>query len=49
MLFANDFILVNDIRDGPSRKLDVWMDALERKGDKISRTEIKFLICNFVL
>lgn len=29
MLFANDVVLVNEIREGLSRKLDSWRDALK--------------------
>src|SRR3954464_10950450 len=38
MLFADDIVLVDETKEGLSRKLDNWRETLEKKGFKISRT-----------
>jgi hypothetical protein len=39
MLFADDVVLVDETREGVNGKLELWKDALELKGFKISRTK----------
>ena len=39
MLFADDVVLVDEIREGVNRKLELWRQTLESKGFRISRTK----------
>ena len=47
MLFADDIVLVDETKSGVERKLELWRDALETKGFKISRTKTEYMHCNF--
>jgi hypothetical protein len=47
MLFADDVVLVEETRAGVIRKLELWKDALESKGFRISRTKTDHMMCNF--
>jgi hypothetical protein len=47
MLFADDVVLVYETRAGVNRKLELWKDALESKGFRISRTKTEYMMCNF--
>uniref|UniRef100_A0A1S4B2M0 Reverse transcriptase domain-containing protein n=3 Tax=Nicotiana TaxID=4085 RepID=A0A1S4B2M0_TOBAC len=46
MLFADDIVLIDETRGGVKR-LEVWRQALESKGFRLSRTKIEYLECNF--
>ena len=45
MLF--DIVLVEEIKEKISNKLDKWRDVLEGKEFRISRTKIEYLRCDF--
>jgi hypothetical protein len=47
MLFADDVVLVDESREGVNRKLELWRQALESKGFRISRTKTEYIICDF--
>jgi hypothetical protein len=47
MLFADDVVLVDETRVGINRKLELWKDALESKGFRISRTKTEYRMCDF--
>jgi Reverse transcriptase (RNA-dependent DNA polymerase) len=47
MLFADDIVLIDDTREGVNAKLEVWRDALESKGFKISRNKTEYMECHF--
>ena len=42
MLFADDIVLVDELRYGVNVKIKRWWEALESKGFKISRTKTKY-------
>jgi hypothetical protein len=46
MLFADDVVLVDESREGVYIKLELWR-TLESKGFRISRTETKYMRCDF--
>ncbi|XP_070041220.1 uncharacterized protein [Nicotiana tomentosiformis] len=47
MLFADDIVLINEMRDGVNAQLEVWRQTLESKGFWLSRTRTKYLECKF--
>ena len=47
MLFADDVVLVDDIRMGVNRKLELWRRTLESKGFRLSRTKTEYMRCSF--
>ncbi|XP_070008137.1 secreted RxLR effector protein 78-like [Nicotiana sylvestris] len=47
MLFADDIVLIDDMRDGVNAQLEVWRQTLESKGFKLSRTKTEYLECKF--
>src|SRR3954464_10815950 len=47
ILSVDDIVLVDETKEGLSRKRDNWREALEKMGFKISRTKTEYLICNF--
>nr|XP_016496967.1 PREDICTED: uncharacterized protein LOC107815839 [Nicotiana tabacum] len=47
MLFADDKVLIDEIRDGVNARLEVWRQTLESKGFKMSRTKTEYLECKF--
>jgi hypothetical protein len=47
MLFADDVVLVDETRAGVNGKLELWKDALESKGFRISRTKTEYMMCDF--
>ncbi|KAK1607925.1 hypothetical protein QYE76_031598 [Lolium multiflorum] len=46
MLFADDVVLVDEIRAGVNKKLDLWMQTLESKGFRLSSTKTKYMRCD---
>jgi len=48
MLFADDTILVDKIREGVNNKLKRWRNSLEIKGFRLSRSKIEYLKCHFI-
>nr|XP_016488020.1 PREDICTED: uncharacterized protein LOC107808052 [Nicotiana tabacum] len=47
MLFADDIVLVDETRDSVNGRLEVWRQALESKGFKLSRTKTEYVECKF--
>ncbi|XP_070022097.1 uncharacterized protein [Nicotiana sylvestris] len=47
MLFADDIVLINETRCGVNERLEVWRQALESKGFRLSRTKTEYLECKF--
>jgi hypothetical protein len=47
MLFVDDVVLVDETRVGVNGKLELWKDALESKGFRISRTKTEYMMCDF--
>ncbi|KAG5631776.1 hypothetical protein H5410_003493 [Solanum commersonii] len=47
MLFADDIVLIDETRDRVDVRLEVWRQALESKGFRLSRTKTEYLRCNF--
>lgn len=43
MLFANDFVLIDEIREGIDAKLESWRERLEVKSFRLSRVETKYM------
>nr|XP_009804828.1 PREDICTED: uncharacterized protein LOC104249985 [Nicotiana sylvestris] len=48
MLFANDIVLIDEMRGGVNGRLEVWRQALESKGFKLSRTKMEYVECKFI-
>ena len=47
MLFANDIVLIDQIRQGINSKLELWRHTLESRGFKLSRSKTEYLRCGF--
>ena len=47
MLFADEIVLVDELRDGVNAKLERWYETLEPKGFKINHTKTQYMDCNF--
>ncbi|XP_070003106.1 uncharacterized protein [Nicotiana sylvestris] len=47
MLFADDIVLIDESHAGVNERLEVWREALESKGFKLSRTKTEYLECKF--
>ncbi|XP_070036835.1 uncharacterized protein [Nicotiana tomentosiformis] len=47
MLFADDIVLIDELRAGINERLEVWRQALESKGFKLSRMKTEYLECKF--
>jgi len=47
MLFANDIVLIDEIKRGISSKLEQRKEALETKGFKARRTKTEYMECKF--
>nr|XP_033512282.1 uncharacterized protein LOC108945319 [Nicotiana tomentosiformis] len=47
MMFADDIVLIDETRGGVNKILEVWRQALESKGFKLSRTKTEYLECKF--
>jgi hypothetical protein len=47
MLFAYDVVLVDESRTGVDQKLELWSETLEAKGFRLSRSEMKYIKCDF--
>jgi len=43
MLFADDIVLIDEIRGGVNTKLNRWRDTLEAKGFRLSRSKTEYL------
>jgi len=47
MLFADDIVLIEKIREGVNTKLERWRDTLEAKDFRLSRSKTEYLYCRF--
>jgi hypothetical protein len=47
MLFADDIVLVDETASGVKTKLEIWREALESKGFRISRSKTEYMVCKF--
>ncbi|KAI8559998.1 hypothetical protein RHMOL_Rhmol04G0220700 [Rhododendron molle] len=47
MMFANDIVLVDETARGVNMKLEIWREALESKGFRISRSKTEYMMCKF--
>ena len=47
MLFVDDIVLVAKTKVEVNAKLELWREALELKGLKISRNKTEYIECNF--
>ncbi|PVH47896.1 hypothetical protein PAHAL_4G180500 [Panicum hallii] len=47
MLFADDVVLVDEIRAGVNMKLELRRHTLESRGFRLSRTKTEYMMCNF--
>jgi len=47
MLFVDDIILIDEIREMINNKLDSWTDTLETTDFRLSRSKTKYLKCSF--
>ena len=47
MLFTDDIVLINEIREGVNTKSERWRGAVEVKGFRLSRSKIEYLYCRF--
>ena len=43
----DDAVLVDESQAGVNKKLELWRQTLESKGFRLSRTKIKYMICDF--
>ena len=46
MLFADDVILISEIREGAEEELGRWREALESRGLKVSTTKTEYMCVN---
>ncbi|KAK7258655.1 hypothetical protein RIF29_24237 [Crotalaria pallida] len=47
MLFADDIVLIGDTREEINGKIEMWRQALEGYGFRISRSKTEYMECNF--
>ncbi|XP_070045788.1 uncharacterized protein [Nicotiana tomentosiformis] len=47
VLFADNIVLIDESRTSVNEMLEVWRQALESKGFKLSRTKTEYLECKF--
>ena len=47
MLFADDIVLLADSREEINTKLEIWRNALESKGFRLSRNKTEYMHSNF--
>nr|XP_016490784.1 PREDICTED: uncharacterized protein LOC107810509 [Nicotiana tabacum] len=47
MLFADEIVLIDEMRVGVNKRSEVWRQTLESKGFKLSRSKIEYLECKF--
>ncbi|XP_047265649.1 uncharacterized protein LOC124897153 [Capsicum annuum] len=47
MLFADDIVLIDEMREGVNEKLEVWRQTPESKGFRLSRSKTEYMECKF--
>jgi Reverse transcriptase (RNA-dependent DNA polymerase) len=47
MLFADYVVLIDESRIGVNQKLELWIQTLESKYFRLSRTKTEYMICQF--
>jgi len=47
MLFADDIVLIEESKEDVNGKLEVWREALESKGFRLSRSKTEYMECKF--
>ena len=47
MSFADDIVLVNEMRAGVNAKLELWRQTLESRDFRLSRTKTEYIGCKF--
>ncbi|KAG5572388.1 hypothetical protein H5410_062154 [Solanum commersonii] len=47
MLFADDIVLIDEMRNRVNVRLEVWRQTLESKGFRLSRNKTEYLGCKF--
>ncbi|KAI8543266.1 hypothetical protein RHMOL_Rhmol08G0203600 [Rhododendron molle] len=47
MMFADDIVLVDETSRCVNTKLEIWREALESKGFRISRSKTGYMVCKF--
>ena len=47
MLFANDIVLIDEIKKGFNKKLELWRQTLKIQGFRLSRSKIEYMECKF--
>ena len=47
MLFADDIVLVDEMRAGINAKLELWRQTLESQGFRLSRDKTEYMECKF--
>ena len=47
LIFADDIVLVSETMEGLNTRLELWREALESKGLRISREKTEYLRCDF--
>ena len=48
MFFADDIVLVAELREEINVKLEIWRNTLESKSCRPCRSKIGYMHCNFV-
>ena len=47
MLFTDDIVLIDEIREGVNAKLERWKHALESTSFRVSRSKTEYMHCGF--
>ena len=47
MLFADDIVLIGEIKKRVNKKLELWRQTLEARGFRLSRSKTEYMECKF--
>ena len=47
MIFADDIVLMEESRQGINDKIELWREALESHGFRLSRSKTEYMECKF--